>query len=161
MFDLDIMIHIKKLYLNGRLARKVIKVCEVIPIKCIENSRLIRTSISTIELKDIFVWNPKTSLLEVKSNLFETPVMQKIRELDYIHEDEFWSEINAYKSIFNELAVKHVFSPKEVVEIFDYIHSEKTMKKRLGEINWQLLVNNIFKRINEQWRPDRTGCISL
>lgn len=149
MFDLDIIVHVKKLCLTGRNVRKVVKVSEVAPLKHKENSKFIHTSISTIELKDIFAWNPRSSLLDVKTNLFETPVMQKIRELENIDEDAFWNEVTAYKSIFSELATKRIFSTESIVDIFDSIYSAKVMQQRLGEINWQTIVNKIFKRINE------------
>ena len=134
MFDLDLIVQIKKLRIQGREARKVVKICEIIPPR-----EAVCLSISNIAIQDVFSWDPEHSLLKLTCDLTRTPVFQKIAKLEAIDDERFYEEFNAYEKIFEHLAYKQIFGVKENVAIFHRLQAMKTREEQAGTIDWVAL----------------------
>ncbi len=130
-FDLDLIVQTKKLRISGKDVRRVIKICEVaLPNKpvCLD--------ISTINLQDIFSWDPADSTLKLACDLTEAPVFQKIIKIEHIDSAKFYDEYNAYKKLFKMLAQNQIFGVRENVEIFHYLHATKIGWEQDGSADW-------------------------
>lgn len=132
IFDLDLIVQIKKLRIQGKEARRVVKICEIIPPK-----EAVCLSISTINIQDVFTWEPVHSLLKLTCELTRTPVFQKIVKLEAISDARFYEEFNAYEKIFENLACKQIFGVRENVAIFHRLHAIKTREERAGTVDWE------------------------
>lgn len=136
MFDLDLIVQIKKLRGHGRDERKVVKICEIIPPK-----EAISLSISTVNVQDVFMWDPAHALLELNCDLTRAPVFQKIAKLEAIDNVRFYDELNIYEKIFNYLACKQVFDVRDNVAIFHCLQAMKMREEQLGTINWEAFID--------------------
>jgi len=136
LFDLDILIHVKKLMLKGYEIRKVIRICEVKPPVLTDQVNEVNLSISSVGLQDIFRWNPANGTLERTCNLFTTPVMQRIKRLEFLNEEHFDKEINVYKLLFEELARRKIFQVDKFIRIFHMLHAERLRLERAERLDW-------------------------
>jgi len=140
MFDLDILIHIKKLMLKGYETRKVVRICEVKPPDSTDEAHEVNLAISSVGLQDIFSWNPARGTLERSCDLFTTPVLQRIKRLEFLDKEHFDREINAYKFLFEELARNRIFDVDKVTRIFHKLHAERLHLERAEKSGWSLLM---------------------
>jgi len=136
LFDLDILIHVKKLMLKGYEIRKVVRICEVKPPVLTDKLNEVNLSISSVGLQDIFSWNPASGTLERTCDLFTTPVLQRIKRLEFLDEGRFDKEINAYKLLFEELTHHKIFQVDEIIRIFHKLHAERLHLERAERLDW-------------------------
>ncbi len=137
---LDIIIHIKKVRINGKYVRRVIRVCELETPKNIK----LYPSVQEIRLIDIFKWDPTTdSHKQCPNDLYNTPTIQKIRKYEDISRKHFFNELEILRTIFKELVQRRIFDIKMVVKAFHYLHAKyfESNKKRvdLSEILSKIL----------------------
>lgn len=118
---LDIIIHIKKVRINGRYVRRVFRVCELETPQEIK----LQPSLQELHLIDIFKWDPITdSHKQCVNNLYDSPTIQKIRKYEEISRKQFFNELEFYHTIFKELAHKRIFDIKTVIKIFHYLNAK-------------------------------------
>ncbi|MBS7644303.1 type II/IV secretion system ATPase subunit [Candidatus Bathyarchaeota archaeon] len=140
MFDLDILIHIKKLMLKGCEFRKVVRICEIKPPDTIDKAHEVNLAISSVGLQDIFSWNPARGTLERSCDLFTTPVLQRIKRLEFFDKERFDKEINAYKFLFEELARNKIFEVDDVTRIFHRLHAEQLHRECAEKLDRSFLM---------------------
>lgn len=140
IFDLDLIVQTKKLRISGRDVRRVIKICEVSPPR-----KAVCLDVSTVNLHDIFSWDPANSILKLACNLTETPVFKKIAKTEHTDSTNFYNEYNAYKKLFEMLSQNQIFGVKENIEIFHNVNATKTSWERNGSTDWNTLFEFIKK----------------
>ena len=91
ILDLDILVLMKLLQVEGREFRRVVKVCEVEPQG------------DGFKLVDVFSWVPGIGLAR-SMDLYEAPTVLKVREYESFTRKRFQEEISAYRSIIEEMA---------------------------------------------------------
>ncbi|MHA1410161.1 MAG: ATPase, T2SS/T4P/T4SS family, partial [Candidatus Odinarchaeia archaeon] len=114
-YQLDSIIHIKKFDYLGDLYRKIVRISEIQP----QIQNIFSTSLYEINIVDVFKWNPVTNKIESKIDLYETPVIKKIREYEAINKTEFYKEIYCYQTLFEMLMKKRIFSYFKVTDFFN------------------------------------------
>lgn len=142
MLDLDILVQMKKLRIQGRDARRIVEICEITP-----PAEPIQPSILTVRLQNVFTWNPQSSSLELTCTLTQTPVFRKVAKLEHITDRLFYDEINTYKTIFETLASRKIFSPNENVKIFHHLHAARSRWERTGTVPWGVLLDSLQRYI--------------
>lgn len=142
MFDLDMLIHVRKLHLLGKDVRRVSGICEIIP-----PTETLHLGVSDINLQYIFTWDPQSYSLKLTCNLNETPLFQKIKKLEPVNSVQFYEEINSYKKIFEYLVSEQIFDVEKNIETFHYLYATKTKLECRGSINWPILLDDVQRYI--------------
>jgi Flp pilus assembly CpaF family ATPase len=102
--QIGIIIHMRKLGLTTRSnqKRKVVRLCEV--KEETDKNKPLNFSSSSVQLVDVFRWDPLSDVLKQRIDLFETPALQSIKEYEALTRQMFEEEIYRYRSLFNTLA---------------------------------------------------------
>ncbi|MFX1350932.1 MAG: ATPase, T2SS/T4P/T4SS family [Promethearchaeota archaeon] len=143
--ELDLLLHVKRFTSVGEPKRRLVRVCE---INAFRNTNF--SEAPEIELVDVYRWNPALDTVELKTRLFETPTLEKIRQYENISLDDFTREINTYSEIFRAMREKNIFTVDENVQIFNYLYSLRQGLQEHGEINWTFLKKLILEKIEEE-----------
>jgi hypothetical protein len=94
----------KTLQAGGREVRRVVKVSEVEPA----------VDGSGFKLVEVFSWNPCVGLLK-SMDLYETPTLMRVRELEGLPKAKFQEELRSYAEAMEELAASRA-GPEEAAE---------------------------------------------
>jgi len=139
--SLDIIIHTKRIKINGKYVRRIIRVCELdMPKKVKFNLNL-----HEIRIIDIFKWNPATDIHEQYfDDLYNTPTIQKIRKYEKLDKKQFYNEIEMLYNIFKILAERKIFDVTKIVKFFDYINRVHA-KWRRREADLEQILSKFFK----------------
>jgi type IV secretory pathway ATPase VirB11/archaellum biosynthesis ATPase len=104
ILDLDVIVLMKTLQAGGREVRRVVKVSEVEPA----------VDGSGFKLVEVFSWNPGVGLLK-SMDLYETPTLMRVRELEGLPKAKFQEELRSYAEAMEELAASRA-GPEEAAE---------------------------------------------
>lgn len=101
--QIGIIIHMKKLGSGTEhiKKRKVVRICEV--KEDLEKDNGINFSSSSVQLVDIFRWDPVSDVINRRIDLFETPALHSIKEYEALTRRIFEEEIGKYKLLFEML----------------------------------------------------------
>ncbi|MHA1756933.1 MAG: ATPase, T2SS/T4P/T4SS family [Promethearchaeota archaeon] len=134
--QLDNIIHVKKIEYNGKFIRKLVRISE---IQGEINSFL--TENSKIDIIDVFRWNAEKNVLELKHELYNTPVLNKIKEFEPIKKEDFEKELTCYQTIFELLVKSKCFGYSQVIEFFNELYNRRIlMLKNTGTVDWDELI---------------------
>jgi Flp pilus assembly CpaF family ATPase len=116
-----IIIHMKKIGSGPERIqkRKVVRVCEV--IQEIGKDKSINFSSDSVHLMDVFRWDPISDDLNQRSDLFETPALQSIREYEALTRQMFEEEIYKYKSLLEMLVERKEVDISYTTRLFSNI----------------------------------------
>nr|MDO8134308.1 ATPase, T2SS/T4P/T4SS family [Candidatus Njordarchaeum guaymaensis] len=128
--QIGIIIHMKKVGINneGTQRRRVVRICEIKEDNQTDGS--INLSSSSVQLVDIFRWNPSSGSLMQKIDLFETPSLQAIREYETLARSMFEGEFNKHKSLFETLVEKNEADINSTTRILGEVSREHVILKR-------------------------------
>ena len=115
--ELDLLVHVKKFDLHETPTRKIVRIAEItnMPEKLFSNSMP--------EIQDIFTWDVHNDKLVLKTDLYETPTLQKIKHYEDLSKEQFYNELNTYRIIFELLTRKQVYSIEESTLLFSKLYS--------------------------------------
>ncbi|MFW9923482.1 MAG: ATPase, T2SS/T4P/T4SS family [Candidatus Thorarchaeota archaeon] len=116
IYALDLLIETRSDFNNWLINRKVTRISELSK-EHITQKNLV--DISDINLIDIFQFNQNTELLEKKIDLFNTPTIKKIRNIENLTEEQFKLELNNIKVLLNDLIKQKIYDPKIIISVFD------------------------------------------
>jgi type IV secretory pathway ATPase VirB11/archaellum biosynthesis ATPase len=128
--QIGIIIHMKKVGVSseGLQNRKVVRICEIK-----ENTETCGKSLdfssSSVQLVDIFRWNPYSNSLEQKTDLYETPSLKSIVEYEPISKPIFEEEVGYYKSLFQELIQGNEVDISSTTRVFDEISKKHSVPR--------------------------------
>jgi Flp pilus assembly CpaF family ATPase len=120
-----IIIHMKKIGLDTERIekRKVIRVCEV--KEEVGKGKSINFSSNSVQLVDIFRWDPISDAINERTDLFETPALQSIREYEALTRSMFEEEIHKYKLLFETLVERKEIDVSCTTKLFGDIHRDQ------------------------------------
>lgn len=129
-YGLDLLVHIKKFDLHRTPVRRIVRIAELsIPPHLFSNINP--------EIRDIFNWSVEDEKLVLKSDLYETRVIEKIKRYERLTREEFYNEFNTYRTIFELLVRKQVYSIQENALIFGKLYALiHRMKQIEGRVDW-------------------------
>jgi Flp pilus assembly CpaF family ATPase len=118
--QIGIIVHMRKVGMSpeGLQRRKVVRICEVRAINETDD-KVMDLSSSSVQLVDIFKWNPINDLLERKIDLFETPSLRSIMEYEDINKRIFEQEVGLHKSLFQRLVEENAVDISTITRAFD------------------------------------------
>lgn len=122
--QIGIIIHMKKvgIGLESIERRKVVRICEV--KKDEQTTGMIDFSSNSVQLLDIFRWDPSSDELGSRTDLFETPSLNAIKEFEVLSKSAFENEISRYRSLFETLANRSEIDIDLTTKIFDEIYKD-------------------------------------
>ncbi|MHA1557562.1 MAG: ATPase, T2SS/T4P/T4SS family [Candidatus Heimdallarchaeota archaeon] len=123
ILSLDILIETHSIFDEWKMKRNVHRIIEV--SKESLSSNQFSNFLDKIQLKEIFALNQNNEL-EKKVDLFETPIVKKIRESKKITRDTFESELAQISAILEYLIKNLIFSPRNVLAYFNELESKLT-----------------------------------
>jgi len=128
--QIGIIIHMKRVGTSdeGIQRRRVVRVCEIKEDNQTDGS--LNLSSSSVQLVDIFKWNPSSDSLIKRIDLFETPSMHAIREYEALPRSLFEEEFNKLKSLFETLVKKNDADINSTTKIFGEVSREQVILKR-------------------------------
>lgn len=118
--QIGIIVHVKKVGTSpqGIQRRRVVRICEV-KGSCEPPSEGLDFSSSSVQLVDVFKWDPTSDLLGQKIDLYETPTLKAIIEYEAISKSVFEEEIAYYKSLLQELMQNNEVDINSTTRVFD------------------------------------------
>ena len=143
MYDLDIIVCMRRLRPYGRQERRVVRICEV---EGAPGGEGLTAEDGRVALYDSFAWDPRQRRLTRAGDLFDSPVLRKIRGLEAVTPSSLREELSAYASIFELLAVKEVFSVNKNVDVFRMINEERVKQGR-GSGSWADILARVRQMI--------------
>ncbi len=146
LLTLDLIIFMRAYY-RQKLVRRVRRVSEVTkPYGGADTLLEIDLKINKVQLCDTF--NLDTRLAKKVSELFDTPALREIRNVEGLNLEEFVEEMSTYIELINYLVQNHLFDPQLNVRVFHGLHAEKLKQLRAyGRINWPILYNHVIELI--------------
>lgn len=139
--SLDIIIHIKRVKIDEKYVRRVVRVCELDLFK----ETKFNLNPYEILVVDIFKWNPTTDMHEqCLSDLYNTPTVQKIRKYEKLNKHHFYKEIKTLYIIFKTLAERKIFDITKIIKIFEYFNREHA-KWRERELDLAQILSEVLK----------------
>jgi hypothetical protein len=103
--------------------RKVIRVCEV--KEEVGKGKSINFSSNSVQLVDIFRWDPISDAINERTDLFETPALHSIREYEALTRSMFEEEIHKYKLLFETLVERKEIDVSCTTKLFGDIHRDQ------------------------------------
>jgi hypothetical protein len=146
MLDLDILVQTARLSVGGRETRRVVRLCEV---RGLTRARYEMGDVDLgrwgVQLCNVFAWCPDGSSLSCVSDLFDTPVLRKVREVEALDSTSFWGEFGFYKRLLERLCFLRVFDVDSCVRVFQALFEERREQKRVGCPDWDAVSNAISR----------------
>jgi len=135
LLQAGIIMHMKKLGPATRCnqKRKLVRLCEI--KEGTNKSKLINFAPESVELVDVFRWDPLSDTIKQGTDLFETPALQSIKEYEAITRKLFEDEIHKYASLFSALAERKETDIRSTTKLFnnlsgDYIGADRKAGNR-------------------------------
>jgi type IV secretory pathway ATPase VirB11/archaellum biosynthesis ATPase len=128
--QIGIVVHLKKVGASaeGVQMRKVVRICEVKGNTETDSAERDFSSTS-VQLVDVFRWNPSSDLLEQEIDLFETPSLQSIRIYEALSRSMFEKEIAGYRSILKALIQASEIDVTSTTSVFDEIFKKRDIAR--------------------------------
>jgi Flp pilus assembly CpaF family ATPase len=128
--QIGIIIHIRKTSISneGIQRRRVVRICEIKEDNKAEG--LVSLSSNSVQLVNIFKWNPSSDALAQETDLFETPSVHAIRQYETLTKPMFEDEFFRYKSLFEALAEKDKADINSTTRVFSEVSREQIILKR-------------------------------
>jgi flagellar protein FlaI len=143
-----IIIHMKKIgpATEQNQRRRVVRVCEI--KEEIHQSKSIDFSSNTVQLMDIFKWEPLSDAINQRTDLFETPALQSIKEYEALNRQMFEEEISRYRSLFDKLAERKEIDIHSTTKLFSSIHPNHIDAEKKARNNYVDSSNQINETPN-------------
>jgi len=146
MLDLDVLVQTARLSVGGRETRRVVRVCEVRGLaRAPYEVGVVDLGRWGVQLCSVFAWCPDGSSLSCTSDLFDTPVLRKIREVEALDSASFWEEFGFYKRLLERLCFLRVFDADSCVKVFQALFEERREQRRAGCPDWTSVSNAISR----------------
>ncbi|RLF17723.1 MAG: hypothetical protein DRN06_03280 [Thermoprotei archaeon] len=100
LLDLDLLVQMKTVLIDGREVRRMVRLSEV---KVSEEVSEVSEALAPVKLVDVFTWIPNLGLVR-QVDLYETPTLSKIKELEFLSRKRFEEEIRAYQELLLRLS---------------------------------------------------------
>jgi len=140
LLDLDVLVQLARISGKGREMRRVVRVCEVKGITRVRKDvTMVDLGKCAVQLCSVFGWTPESSSLRCVSDLFQTPVLMKIKEIESLDSTSFGSELAFYKGLFERLSFLRIFDVESNVKIFQTLSDEKREQEKVGGVSWDVL----------------------
>nr|MDO8100294.1 ATPase, T2SS/T4P/T4SS family [Candidatus Njordarchaeota archaeon] len=127
--QVGIIVHMKRVGISneGIQRRRVVRISEIKEDNQTDGS--LNLSPSSVQLVDIFKWNPSSDSLIQRIDLFETPSMHAIREYEALPRSMFEEEFNRHKSLFETLVEKKEADINSTTKIFGEVSGDQVVLK--------------------------------
>ncbi|MFX0210896.1 MAG: ATPase, T2SS/T4P/T4SS family [Candidatus Hodarchaeota archaeon] len=119
---LDIIVQMKKAWKKNKLQRYVYRISEIGELPETQLTAGLRSA--SIEINDIFRFQPRTSQLERVADLFTTPTLERIKTGLYIKKSSFYNKL---KTISGTLSVSYQTE-----------NIKQDLNRRIKEVNYNL-----------------------
>jgi Flp pilus assembly CpaF family ATPase len=128
--QIGIIIHIRKTGISneGIQRRRVVRICEIKEER--QADGLVSLSPDSVQLVNIFKWNPSSDALMQETDLFETPSVHAIREYETLTKPMFEAEFSRYKSLFEAMVEKDKADINSTTRVFSEVSREQIVLKR-------------------------------
>ncbi len=116
--ELDVVIQMKRILLplvNKRLVWRISEI-ELIESNDYDHVKM-HNFPQAFRILDIFKYDSINGLSPTV-NLYETPVLKKIRDEEYLTKENFYSELNFYEKIINLLIKNKISDNKTIIKVF-------------------------------------------
>jgi len=146
VLTLDLIIFMRAYY-QEKLIRKLRRVSEVEkPNGAADNLSEIDLQVNNIQLTDDF--NLDTQFNKTVTELFDTPLMRDIRNVEGLSLNHFVEEITTYIELFTYLVQNQLFDPETNVKVFHRLHAEKLRQQvHFGRIDWSVVFNQVIELV--------------
>ena len=121
ILSLDVLIETHSSFDNWKMTRNVHRIVEVSK-ESIASSKF-TNKLENIQLIEVFALNAENKL-EKKIDLYESPLVKKIRKFKNVSREEFKSELNKIITLLEYLIDNSIFSPKQVLTYFNEFESK-------------------------------------
>ncbi|NHJ03394.1 MAG: hypothetical protein EAX90_01105 [Candidatus Heimdallarchaeota archaeon] len=123
ILTLDCLIETHSIFQNWRIMRNVFRIVEISK-KHLTSSNF-NKSLEGLELIEIFKFDSNRNALIKKTNLYNTPTMQKIRDKEILSEESFKNEFVRYKQLLDYLVQNKIYNPKIVRDFLNNFNKKR------------------------------------
>lgn len=135
--QLDLLVNTKKFDLDGKFTRRVVRISEISNIP----SNLFDESENNPQIIDVFKWSATDKKIISSTDLYDTPVIRKIREYEVLDRDQFYSELNSYRTILEFLLSSKQYSYQNICIFFSKLFSFLCKgTSQGGRVDWDEII---------------------